>query len=192
MKFPFFIDCASVNLLRLKFNVNDENEALACQWLGYKWRCKKIIHDIHFLFTTSLKVFQSRTVHLTTIIEKSRDTFLLARLSLIIYNHYIYNIVFFRLELTTKLQQWFPTEIWLKSIGLFACCPTPQPSGRRGPGWTTSLTSCTQREPSFTGEKKGLGIWIVTIIWNSCFNYHLNAASNKPKIQSATISCCIN
>merc|ERR1712025_417656 len=40
---------------------------------------------------------------------------------------------------------------WQRCHVLFACCPTPRPSGRPGQDWTTSLTLCMQRELLFTG-----------------------------------------
>merc|ERR1711931_129013 len=41
--------------------------------------------------------------------------------------------------------------ILLRWLGLYACCPTPLPLRRPGPGWITSSTSCTPRGPLFTG-----------------------------------------
>merc|ERR1712227_167077 len=56
-----------------------------------------------------------------------------------------------RLELTTS-HQLSSLELTLpRSREPSVCSPTPPPSPRPGPGLTTSLTSCTPREPLSTG-----------------------------------------
>merc|ERR1712024_151017 len=56
-----------------------------------------------------------------------------------------------RLASTTSHLLWCQEEILPRCRELCACCPTPPPSLRPGPGLTTSLTSCTLSAPLFTG-----------------------------------------
>merc|ERR1712002_572651 len=52
---------------------------------------------------------------------------------------------------TTSHQLLYQEEIRQRLLVPSACSPTPQLLLRPGLGWTTSLTSCMPREPSFTG-----------------------------------------
>ena len=52
----------------------------------------------------------------------------------------------------TSRQLLCPAVIWPRRHGQCACWPTPRPSKKRGPGWTTSLTWCMQKGRLFIGK----------------------------------------
>merc|ERR1712002_1308945 len=56
-----------------------------------------------------------------------------------------------RLASTTNHQLLYPEGIRPRLLVQSACSPTPQLLLKPGLGWTTSLTSCMPRGPSFTG-----------------------------------------